>query len=953
MKRVESRRRASFWLLLALLAMSSSQASAQEVEVDRPEAPRLDPLEVDANGDGVPDGWYNLRDCVWAKGGVSPRGSHCFRFENPKPGRPARTSRAFGVDGRKVEALLVGIWVRVEKVGPGQRLGDEPGLVIDFLGDQLRAVKRASLGPWTKTIGTKWTHVVKRISIPPGTRDAILSVGLLGGTGVLEVDDLTIEPIPIGTSSGVNLVINGDFELGDPAPAGWMTENGAARVFPGHESISAVELSRAGSRLLTGIGVPVDGLNALKVSVAVHRRDLRGADAVSAAMFFLDADGRSVVPQGGNLPIFRFGGSSPWTTEETIVNVPNGAVRAVLQFEKSHATGAIQIDDVIVMGNPQPDPAEWKPFHVETKKADWMPVEGAKQIVAGSALDASALLQGAAGGHGFVTVKNGRLTFQDGTRARFFGVQLLPPAAFQDTERTDALVDHLARSGVNLVRLGELDTPLGPDRSLFDDSRDDTKELDPIALGRFDHLIAALKSRGIYVALEFQAMRRFRFEDDVPTPELLGYGGGPGAIVDPKLHAALLKAAEQLLGHVNSETGIALKDDPMLAWFTLFGEISLYDLIDDPNALPPSIQTALKSKGVAGRSGWRAVESAALKELADSLRAKGLRVPIAGVSHWRREADFALTVTAPGLDLVDDRLFWTPPTFLSPNRRSLLLNRDGGLLSAASKKRKTDRPYVVGQWCDQTSGAWSLPYEAGDMMMTSVLASSEDWDAIVRRGVFVNPQVWGAAAPGTSGGEDLFQLPEIANAVPPVFALLPHAASVYLRREATSEATGPARKGTKPAAGLPGWDSRNGRLLVDTPHTQAIAGWYEDESGRFPALTLESKTPFSVVAVSSFAREPIATSKRLLVTAVARVEPTGLEYVDEWKREVSNAGRPPLLQEPVRARITWRRGGSVKAYALDNEGKRTGAAVLEKSGDASVLVIDGMSPGLHWELVAE
>ena len=59
MKRVESRRRASFWLLLALLAMSSSQASAQEVEVDRPEAPRLDPLEVDANGDGVPDGWYN------------------------------------------------------------------------------------------------------------------------------------------------------------------------------------------------------------------------------------------------------------------------------------------------------------------------------------------------------------------------------------------------------------------------------------------------------------------------------------------------------------------------------------------------------------------------------------------------------------------------------------------------------------------------------------------------------------------------------------------------------------------------------------------------------------------------------------------------------------------------------------------------------------------------------
>ena len=34
----------------------------------------------------------------------------------------------------------------------------------------------------------------------------------------------------------------------------------------------------------------------------------------------------------------------------------------------------------------------------------------------------------------------------------------------------DQLADRLARSGVNLVRLGDLDSAYGPDRSLFDDA---------------------------------------------------------------------------------------------------------------------------------------------------------------------------------------------------------------------------------------------------------------------------------------------------------------------------------------------------------------------------------------------------------------------------------------------------------------------------------------------------
>ena len=75
--------------------------------------------------------------------------------------------------------------------------------------------------------------------------------------------------------------------------------------------------------------------------------------------------------------------------------------------------------------------------------------------------------------------------------------------------------------------------PLGPDRSLFDDARDDTKEFDPEALARLDHLIAALKARGIYVALELQSGPAVPVRDGVAAAGLLPGGGGPAASVRP------------------------------------------------------------------------------------------------------------------------------------------------------------------------------------------------------------------------------------------------------------------------------------------------------------------------------------------------------------------------------------------------------------------------------------
>lgn len=944
-----------------------AQTQTPEDEIERPGPPQVDDLEKDSNGDGVPDGWYNARDAIWeAKGGAD--GPHFIRFNSPQRGRPARLSRAFGVDGRKTEAIILGVWLRGGNIQHGERSGEEPGLLIDFLGEGLRQVSRGSMGPWTHTLSSNWTRVVKRIPVPPGTRDAIMSLGLMGARGTMDFDGLTVDLVPVDGRPTTNLVVNGDFELGDPAPAYWIDNNDARRVFPGHESQAAIEMGRSDSRVLTGLALPVDGLGALNVSLYVEGKNLRGSGGGGAGLFFLNDQGRPIPGTDVDLR-FVWAGSFPWRQDFAQARVPAGARRAVLQIEKSDNLGKLRIDDVVVTAAPNPEVASWLPFHETDDTDGWMRVAPSPRIVPKSALDFSFLVSAPAGGNGFVKSRDGRLTWEKGGRAIFHGAALIPPTAFLEPERADELADRLSRSGINLVRLGDLDTALGPSRSLFDDTRDDTKEFDPVALERLDHLVAALKSRGIYVALELQSNRRFRDDDGVAVPGLLPPGGGPAALFDPTLTKLSIEAARGLLARVNSETGLALKDDPALAWVTLLGETSLFNLIDDPDhALPSHYAQALralaqKSTHGSGRRFWESVESKHYKEMADALRADKLRVPIAGCSHWRREPEFAAAQASNGLDLIDDRLYWLPAAFIAPELKSPLWSNDGGLAFGARRKRSQELAYAVGQWCPQTMGAWAFTREAADQLLAAVTAVHEDWDALVRRGIFMYPLEWGSGPVGTVGGEDIFQIPEVANGSPHVYALWPHAASILLRgRDRSPQGNNENEAGRntssrrKPrTAGISGWDPARGRLVIDTPYTQGVAGWPGPEPVVFPNLDVSADSEFAVVVASSADAEPIATSKRLLVSVVGRVEPTGFRWVDRFRREVADPGRPPFLQEPVSSRVSWRRKGTIKAFALNNAGERIAPARLDPLADGAgvTLIIDAKIPSFHWELVVE
>ena len=135
-------------------------------------------------------------------------------------------------------------------------------------------------------------------------------------------------------------------------------------------------------------------------------------------------------------------------------------------------------------------------------------------------LDLSDRLQAPAGEKGFLFVgTDGHFYFTDGTRARFWGINVAKDSVFQPHETIDRVCDLFARAGLNLVRLHHVDDVGG----LLPPARVGMgQRLDPTALDRVDYWIAAAKRRGLYVYLDLLDYRTFTEEEGVTNAALLG-----------------------------------------------------------------------------------------------------------------------------------------------------------------------------------------------------------------------------------------------------------------------------------------------------------------------------------------------------------------------------------------------------------------------------------------------
>ena len=381
--------------------------------------------------------------------------------------------------------------------------------------------------------------------------------------------------------------------------------------------------------------------------------------------------------------------------------------------------------------------------------AEWKPIAPAKRPQAGSILDFSnqGLQDAPAGKYGRVVMRNGRFSFENAPEknARFYGVNLFFDINAPAKEYADLLVDVLAATGYNTVRLHHYDYVItgvkdNPGRDL----------LLPEAMDRMDYLFAALKKRGFYMTMDLHTLRTLAS----------GFKGSPD---DPGTQPNYFyyPFVTNLMNHVNPYTGIAWKDDPALISICPFNENApmffygiggaVLDIIgkrlekraDWKNASPEEKKYIFEDEVLKADKEYQPVTYRFLKKL-------GVRPLLTDQNVW---SGVAMALIRDDQEFVDNHFYWDHPN-PGPNGGSVISNHaatktfvgsdSAFFLPGPFAARLLGKPYTV------TEFNFCYPNQfRGEMgPLTGAYAALQGWDALYEFGFGTLQQLTGEGIPG-------------------------------------------------------------------------------------------------------------------------------------------------------------------------------------------------------------
>jgi hypothetical protein len=127
-----------------------------------------------------------------------------------------------------------------------------------------------------------------------------------------------------------------------------------------------------------------------------------------------------------------------------------------------------------------------------------------------------------------------------------------------------------------------------------------------------------------------------------------------------------------------------------------------------------------------------------------------------------------------------------------------------------------------------------------------------------------------------------------------------------------------------------------GIATIDTPRSQAAFGWIGGRQLQLGDVRFDIQTPKALVALTSLDGKPLATSTRMLLTAIAQV--------------VAEENQLPFRSQPVRGRITLRAPTALRISSLAGAATRTAAIASQHNGSLQTFTLDN-GAGTHWFLL--
>ncbi|NOY29098.1 MAG: protein-L-isoaspartate(D-aspartate) O-methyltransferase [Planctomycetes bacterium] len=149
--------------------------------------------EVIADGD-QPASWHYLRQArVVSNESSAPSGKKFISFVNTVPSKASRALQGLAIDGRVMSHLQLSAYVRGRDLRSGLTPKQRASVIITFYDRRRAVIDSERLANWKGTFD--WRHETKNLRVPLATREAILRLGLLGGTGQLDLDDVSLAAV--------------------------------------------------------------------------------------------------------------------------------------------------------------------------------------------------------------------------------------------------------------------------------------------------------------------------------------------------------------------------------------------------------------------------------------------------------------------------------------------------------------------------------------------------------------------------------------------------------------------------------------------------------------------------------------------------------------------------------------------------------------------------------------
>jgi protein-L-isoaspartate(D-aspartate) O-methyltransferase len=148
---------------------------------------------------GIPDGWYYVRQAKIEDDPDAPDGKKRFTFTNRVAGQMSQALTAMGLDGRAVHEVEMTFWIRGQNLAAGQNVDQQAKIIVNFFDENRAPIEHHVVGPFSGTLG--WTEKRARITVPSKTRIAVIAIGLIGGTGEVSFDKLAMRAISVNPSA--------------------------------------------------------------------------------------------------------------------------------------------------------------------------------------------------------------------------------------------------------------------------------------------------------------------------------------------------------------------------------------------------------------------------------------------------------------------------------------------------------------------------------------------------------------------------------------------------------------------------------------------------------------------------------------------------------------------------------------------------------------------------------